>query len=283
LVVGVNNNLVPRQTGKQAKMGLEQLIDLVGEEVGIPTRVEVLPSERRRDLQGTAVALRNGRIHIVAMGALEYNWLRMAGIPVEILVVANPGVSDVKYFEQLVVHADRFRHPTDLHNKKLATYEKPWPSVKIFQHRLREKWGANILNQEEPRKSPGAALHAVLHDQADAIIVNQTYLRDYTDLFPNATAKLKAIDRDEFYPLVPVIGNPRTVEALRRGLWEELRDELTEVHKQPRASHFVKDWRVGHFSLPNDKYLKEVDQAAEHFPLSDLPMAYGEIPADVSR
>ena len=94
---------------------------------------------------------------------------------------------------------------------------------------------------------------------------------------------MKIIATSGYYPLVPIVGIPRHVNALRTGLWGKLQDAMTQIHKQPRAIHFIEDWRVGHFSLPSDEYRMQVQRAAAEFPLSDLAIGFGELPADVSR
>jgi hypothetical protein len=282
LVVGVHENLVPTQQPNRAKLGLEYLITLVGKQIGLPTRVEVLPCSQLSDLQSTAIKLRDGHVHLVGMNVLEYNWVRKSGIPLEVLVVANPGVSEVHYVEQLVVHADRLHGRAGLSNGRLATFEKPWPSMKIFLHQLRQRWGSEFLDQEIPYRGPGPALDAVLWGDADATIVNEMHLLDYLD-YRGAEGKLKRIDDSAPFPLVPVIGNREKVEALRRGLWRDVQVAMTKIHKQRSVSHFQVDWRVGHFSLPDDKYKQDVDQAARHFPLRDFPSAYREIRVGVPR
>ena len=83
IVVCVHENLIPKIERKRATEALEVLIGLIEEQVNIPTRVEILYSDTRSDLKNTANRLRNGRIHTVAMSALEYNWLRLQGYSVE--------------------------------------------------------------------------------------------------------------------------------------------------------------------------------------------------------
>lgn len=273
LVVGVHDNLVPKSQRKRAVVALQGMVDLLGERVGVSMTVQILPSGTARDLESTARALNSGAVHIVGMSVLEYNWLPKIEGQLDVLSIADPGVRDVRQYEQVVVRADRIRELSQLRGGTLAAYEKPLPSALIYLDRLRRKWGPDFLSRELPPAATAAdAMDAVFHGEADAVIVDLLDSRDYEQAYPGMAKKLNTIDRSDHYPVVPIIGNPREVDKLRKGLWGNVKVELAQIHTRRRAEAFFEHWRAKRFSAPDDNYLKQVAESAKVFPLRDLPI-----------
>jgi ABC-type phosphate/phosphonate transport system substrate-binding protein len=272
VLIGVHDNLVPRDQRKRAVVALDEMVELIGQRLKISVEARILPSETQADLLQTAAALRDGRIHVVAMSVQEYNWLRaMVGDRVDILAVADPGVQNVMQYEQVIVRADRIRNLAQLRGKILAQYDQPMPSARIYLHRLQVKFGPEFLDRKTPMlPTPMKALDAVFSREADAAIVDLMVSRDYEQAYPGKMAKLNTIDRSPNYPVVPVVGNPQAIEKLGAGLWERLRVELTQVHTQPRADAFFEHWRARLFLAPSPDYRKKVDEAAREYPRHEL-------------
>jgi ABC-type phosphate/phosphonate transport system substrate-binding protein len=274
LVVGVHDNLVPKGQGKRADIALGHLIDYIGQRIGVPTRLDILPSGTRRDLESTAKLLQAGRLHVVAMSVLEYNWLRqLSGKDVDILVVTDPGIREVQQCEQLVVREKRVDGIAGLRGATLAAYDQPLPSVSIYLSRLQNQWGSDFLQRRtRPLATPIEALDAVFSGKADAAIIDLMAMRDYKEAYPGREAKLEVIGRSPSYPVVPIVGNSQQVNKLRIGLWRSIQDVLNEIEHQPRAVAFREVWRVKRFILPNEKYRQSVEQSAKEFPFSELPI-----------
>src|SRR5262245_47170318 len=76
LVIGVHENLVPKEQLNRAPKTLEQLVKLIGDRVRVPAKVRIIPGGTRETLDHTAAALRAGQIQLVAVTGLEYGWLR---------------------------------------------------------------------------------------------------------------------------------------------------------------------------------------------------------------
>jgi ABC-type phosphate/phosphonate transport system substrate-binding protein len=270
LIVGIHDNLILQEQKSRAKRALEHLIQLIGDEVGVPMELEILTSGTQPDLLKTAAKLRSGQVHVAAMTGLEYGWLRdLAGRGLQPLVISNAGLRTGES-EQLIVR-EGGKQLQELRGAKLAVFAKPYPSAHIYLRQLQRARGSDFLSGRTAVLSNASkALQAVLSGGADAAIIDTYTLQGYQRVFPGQAARLRIVDRTKSYPMVPVVGFPQHMNRIRAGLWGEVQTELTRVHTNPRAAAFLEVWRVRGFNMPPGDYDRSAAQAAKDFPLNEL-------------
>lgn len=272
MVVGVAQNLIPKEQRGRAQNVLSQLVKLIGEEVKYPTKLVLIRSGTNESIVDTAAALHDGRLHLAVLNGLEYGWLReQTRGRVKCLVSSSQDIQVVQY-EELIVRKDSGWKIHQLQGASLVLYKEPYPSLTIYLQQLEEARGRGFLNNRlEPVANGSRALQAVVAGKADATIVDLYTIQGYKKVFPGQFDRLQVLERSAAYPLAPVAGEEQQVNRLRPNLWRDLQQEMTEIHRNPRARAFLDVWRVRGFALPTAEYEAQAAKAAQQFPLSELP------------
>jgi hypothetical protein len=271
LVVGMAQNLIPKNKRRQAEKVLEKLVLLVGQEVNYPTKLRLIPGGTKQAIVGVGNDLRTGKLHLAVFNGLEYGWMKqLTGGRVRTLVSSDQNIEAVQY-EQLMIRNGFAQKVDELRGKSLVLYQDPYPSLTIYLKQLRSQSGATLLNQQLPAVPNGSlALEAVIQGAADATIVDLYTLQGYQNVRPGRVAQLQVLAHSPAYPIAPVFGDEQVVNKLRPNLWRDVQRSMTGIHRNPDAKAFLDTWRVRRFKLPTDEFEKQADKAAQDFPISEL-------------
>jgi ABC-type amino acid transport substrate-binding protein len=175
----------------------------------------------------------------------------------------------------MVPRDSAFKKLADLKGKLLAVYkDTPLMDRLFLQSMLRAERldPKSFFVRSEAYPSVRHAAAAVKSGKADCLIVNNTTRSRLADLQPGLVNALTELNSGEVYPMPALVGSPEAVNALRqrKGLWDELRDQLLDIHNSSEGKECVSFWRFEHFVKSDEEYQRKVEDLAAKYPAKVL-------------
>lgn len=272
LKVGVVDHVIPAEQLSQAKTSLQQLVELIGRQVGMQAEVVIVKSGTQEKLKHTLRQLDAQELDLLALSGLEYAWARYTlGHSAEPIVVPHPG-GMVTNDELLIARVDSKIDPKNLTNVNIQLYKGARPSMKVYLKQLRRRHGAQSLTPVgDQLVNATAALKAVGRRKAQTVIVDRYTHNRFARAFGPQARQLHPIENTRRVPLAAVIGNENQINSIREGLWADLRRELVRVNNNPNAAAFLEVWGVETFVPVPAGYEQSAKASAKSLPFNELP------------
>jgi ABC-type phosphate/phosphonate transport system substrate-binding protein len=272
----IYGSLLPGYSKADSIGSSQPMLTFVGDKIGRRIECGVHDGTTPEDLLDFGKKLNGGEYHFAAVWGLEYGWLREKYPLLRVLTVVYGNETKSTSRTMLMVpRGGAAKKLADLKGKRLAVYRDMPLMDRLF---LREMLRAEKLDPKsffartEPYPSVRHAAAAVKEGKADCLLISNTTHARLADLQPGLAAALTELASGENYPMPAIIGVPEVVNQARKrkGLWEDLRDQLLDVHNSPEGKECVSFWRFEYFVKFDDNYQRKVDDLAAKYPAKVL-------------
>jgi ABC-type phosphate/phosphonate transport system substrate-binding protein len=246
------------------------MLDLLGDQLGCVIDFDVAKGDTADDLLRFGREINDGAVHLGVIWGLEYGWLRSRWPELRPMAVCMQR----KYaYESRVMVREGFgaRTLADLRGKRLATYQGASLMDRMYLDKLlkdNKETENSFFKEIKTYPTAKSAILAVRNNEADCLVVNMVaYARHITT---GPKLKLDYLLPSEPFPETAIVGRPDRIDALRRGLWSDMRKSLETIHRTAEGRQCVDFWTIEQFSSPGKTFEQLVRERLRDYPITAL-------------
>jgi ABC-type phosphate/phosphonate transport system substrate-binding protein len=268
--VRLYSSVAPGISDKHARAYTRPMLDLLGDQLGCMIDFDLTKGDSADDLLRFGREINDGAVHVGVIWGLEYGWLRVRWPELRPMVVCTQR----KYaYESRVMVREGFgaRALADLKGKRLATYQGASLMDRMYLDKLlkdNKETLRDFFGDIKSYPTVKSAILAVRNNEADCLVVNMVaYTRHITS---GPKLKLDYLLPSEPFPDAVLVGRPDRMDALRRGLWSEMRKSLGTIHRTAVGRQCVDFWMIEQFSSPGEAFEQIVRERLRDYPITAL-------------
>jgi ABC-type phosphate/phosphonate transport system substrate-binding protein len=238
------------------------------EQLDYPVNFDLVKGETTEDLLRLGADIDAGRCHIAVLWGLEYGWLRQEFPTLAPLVIlaqhAGSWVSQVMVWDELT--PDQF---AELKGMRLAMYRRIPLMDRLFLEKLVKQEGETVdtfFGAVEEHPTVQSAILSVRRAEADCVVVNiVAYSRHIAN---QPELKVRQVVKSAPFPEPLLVGQREQINALRPGLWKEVQEKLTAIHRTAQGQQCLDFWREEQFVRPVKEHFEEpLERRLREYPI----------------